>query len=326
VGVLPSRTPLRTLREMTPTLDFVLPGLVRGTVGAFVSPGGVGKSYWMLSAALAISCKIKRAGGCTPLAERIDQLGFPVSQGKVVLFAAEDAQEIIALRAQAMLGEVQLNDEDFEYIDCAGLNVDLMVDEWFSQLLAASRGARLVILDTISRFHALDENSTSDAKLLMAQLERLARESGAAVVYVHHTSKNAALAGAGAMQQAARGSSVLVDNARWAAFLAPMTDVEASRFAIEGSPARYVRWNVSKQNYGAPLEDIWYERQACGVLQAVRMKPRRTVTMQHPPVIMAQAQAPAPEREQVPLAAAAPVEVPPTPAAPTARGAYGGEW
>lgn len=310
---------------MKPVLDFVLPGLVRGTVGALVSPGGVGKSYWTLEAALAIACKVKTGHATAPLAHRIDQFGIPVVQGKVVLFAAEDAQEIISLRAQSMLGAMQVLDEDFDYRDCVGLSLDIMAQECFDQMLAAARGARLVILDTISRFHALDENSTSDAKLLMGQLERLAKESGAAVLYVHHTSKTAALAGAGASQQAARGSSVLVDNARWAAFLAPMSESEARSFTIEGSPARYVRWNVSKQNYGAPLEDVWYERQANGVLQAVRMAPRTAATA--PQAATASILPAAEPAHDLPYAGAQPPASPPAaPVAPSARGVNGGNW
>ena len=318
---------------MTTVLDFVLPGLVRGTVGALVSPGGVGKSFWTLSVALAIGCKVKHGSGYANLAHRIDHLGIPVTQGRVVLFAAEDAEQIIAMRTQAMLGATQVNDEDFDYRDCVGLNIDVMVEDWFAQMLDAARGARLVILDTISRFHNLDENSAADAKRLMAQLERLAQESGAAVIYVHHTSKLAAQSGAGGSQQAARGSSVLVDNARWAAFLAPMSDLEAARFYIEGSPARYVRWNVSKQNYGAALEDVWYAREPSGVLQAVTMKRRKAGAGPAPPVATAslsETAAPAlleaPAQDQPQADAQAPDAPPRAVPELSSGGAFGGTW
>lgn len=41
--------------KMPPPLDFVMPGLVKGTVGSIVSPGGVGKSWFVLEAATSIA-------------------------------------------------------------------------------------------------------------------------------------------------------------------------------------------------------------------------------------------------------------------------------
>lgn len=43
-----------------PALDFVWPGFLAGTVGALVAPGGAGKSFWALEAAMAV------AGGDAP--------------------------------------------------------------------------------------------------------------------------------------------------------------------------------------------------------------------------------------------------------------------
>lgn len=304
-------------------LDFVLPGLIRGTVGALVSPGGVGKSFWTLEVALAIACTVKVGQTFERLDRKVDLTNIKAKQGKVVLFAAEDAAPIVASRVQAALGAVTVNGSDFDYRDCVGLNIDIMVEDWFALVLEASRGARLVILDTISRFHQLDENATHDAKKLMAQLERLATESGAAVLYVHHTSKVAALSGAGAMQQAARGSSVLVDNARWAAFLAPMTEQESKQFDIEGASSEYVRWNISKQNYGASQDDIWYRRRSTGVLEAVRMRARSRAAQP-------EAQPAAPTApEPTPVVATVPVKEPtvtPVAAFPTAKNVNKGNW
>ena len=51
---LPDSVHLKPLMGKQPEpLDFVLPGFVRGTVGGLVSPGGLGKSYWALMAAVA---------------------------------------------------------------------------------------------------------------------------------------------------------------------------------------------------------------------------------------------------------------------------------
>lgn len=253
------------LRDLPCDLDFVLPGLLRGTVGALVSPGGVGKSYWTLALALSMSGS---------MSEPQSLVGLPLPRGKVVLFCAEDAPQVVAQRCRALLGQHESDFPDFTYHDCTGLDNDLMDASCFRALVAAGKGARLIVLDTLARFHTLDENSSQDARRLMARMEQLARETGASVLYLHHTSKVAATSGGGALQQAARGSSVLVDNARWAAFLTPMTQGQAKHFQLEGEAQQYIRWNVSKQNYGAALPDQWYRRRSDGVLVPVRLEPR----------------------------------------------------
>ena len=58
-----------------PTLDFIWPGFLAGTVGALVAPGATGKSFWALEAAMAIACSV--AGG--------DLVGLsPACAGRVV--------------------------------------------------------------------------------------------------------------------------------------------------------------------------------------------------------------------------------------------------
>jgi RecA-family ATPase len=176
-----------------------------------------------------------------------------------------------------------------------------------------------VVLDTLTRFHKLDENSAQDMGRLLSQLERLAAESGASVLFLHHTSKSAVVNGQATLQQAARGSSVLVDNARWSAFLAPMTEQDARSFGVPAAErANYVRWNISKQNYGAPLADIWYRRDEGGVLVPVKFTASR-------PAAGASSAPVANENETVAAASAAPVN-PEPPSLPSAKGAFGGQW
>ena len=62
-----------------PELQFVLPGLLRGTVGAFVAPGASGKSFLALEIAASIAA--------TPVAGADDFNGFginPKSRGGVL--------------------------------------------------------------------------------------------------------------------------------------------------------------------------------------------------------------------------------------------------
>lgn len=270
-----------------PQLDFVLPGFKRGTVGAVVSMGGVGKSYW----GLTVSCDLALATNLS---------GLNLKPGKVLYLAAEDDEDVLALRFKAISSRVERwlsethtlkatqaraklagLEENLDCRSCIGLSIDLVEADWLEQVQKAATGARLLVLDTLSRFHNLDENSAADMKRLMSTLEKLAQRTGAGVLYLHHTSKVAVTQGFGALQQAARGSSVLVDNARWVSFMAPMTEQEARRFGIQPEQReRYVRWNISKQNYGPARPDVWYQRDENGALAAVTLQPQSMSPMQ----------------------------------------------
>lgn len=312
---LPAASNLHALMHAEPVvLDFVLPGFKRATVGGLISPGGVGKSYWTLSVAVSIA------------AGKVDLTGLKPATGKVVVLSAEDSEDILTQRLQAMKTYLpsKLSLKDFDFRSCVGMNIDLMKEEWFAQVLEVAKDARLLVLDTLSRFHSLDENAAPDMKALLAQLERLAQESGAAVLYLHHTSKSSVMSGQGATQQAARGSSVLVDNARWASFLSVMTESEARQFGVPaGERANYVRWNISKQNYGAPMADQWYQRGVGGVLIPYTLTQKKSQEVVVPAAGPAVAMAPTDNPSQPAGEPSAPVVLDPT---KTATGAYDGKW
>ncbi|MBK3780149.1 AAA family ATPase [Paraburkholderia aspalathi] len=269
--IFPSSSNIAALLAQPPAqLAFVLPGLKRGSVGALISPGGTGKSYWALELAVAMS------GGADA-----DLTGLSPATGRVLFLSAEDDEIVLAQRIHAIARclpegvDAQRALARIDYRNCVSRHVDVMDSGWMKALSEAACDTQLVILDTLTRFHGLDENSALDMKRLLAVLEQLASESGATVLFLHHASKAAVMNGMGGAQQAARGSSVLIDNARWAAFLAVMTEAECRRFGIPfEAREQYVRWNVSKQNYAAPMADRWYRRADGGVLLPVTLTAR----------------------------------------------------
>lgn len=243
-----------------PPMDFVLPGLKTGTVGGLVSPGGVGKSMLAMQIALDVATGSNLSG-----------LSIH-GRGPVLLMAGEDPEDVLHTRMHAMgafLDPGHREVADDLYIEsCVGEGVDLAIDSDLRGIERLATGHRLVIFDTLTRFHSLDENKAEDAKFVMSRLEGMAKRTGAAVLFLHHVSKAAALGGMADLQQAARGSSVFVDNARWLAFLATMGEDEAKGFGIDDDERHHwLRFNVSKQNYGRRKGDTWYEREAnSGVL------------------------------------------------------------
>lgn len=242
-----------------PPLDFVLPGFLAGTVGFLVAAGGVGKSQLALEAAFDIAVE----------ASNLLELGLR-RHNRVVILAGEDPKEVLHQRVKAIASHLAPEarnalPEALSIVECVGLGIDIMDAGWYEAISEMTCGARLLIVDTLTRFHSLDENDAKDAKSVMAALEALAKETGAAVLCLHHVNKGAALNGTADLQQAARGSSVFVDNARWLSFVAGVSPEEANKMSSVDK-RRFLRWGVAKQNYGAPVPEQWYERVDQGVL------------------------------------------------------------
>jgi RecA-family ATPase len=139
--------------------------------------------------------------------------------------------------------------------------VNIFNPAWYSKLTKTAEGQRLVILDVLRRFHGEDENNTSAMTRLLGVLEGICGKTDATILFLHHATKAAILAGMGDLQQASRGSSVLTDNTRWQAYLTAMTAAEAKKYHIpEGDRKKYVRFGIAKQNYDRPFDDIWLEK------------------------------------------------------------------
>ncbi|MDO9332584.1 MAG: helicase RepA family protein [Pseudomonas sp.] len=272
-----------------PVLDFIWPGFLVGTVGALVAPGATGKSFWALEAAMSVACgatvECRAAGG--------DLVGLaPRSAGRVVYLAGEDPEIALVGRIHAIGQHLnqqarQAIAENLALEPIMGKRLNVMDDRHLARVIEFCTGARLIVLDTLSRIHSLDENSNGDMARLVATLEHVAASTGASVLYLHHVSKGSAREGQTDQQQAARGASALIDNARWCGFVAKMTEDEAKRLSdrsfdrqpIDNDRRRFfVRFGVSKQNYSTTPVDRWYSQHSGGVLLPVELTETRRDT------------------------------------------------
>lgn len=265
---LPPALNIASLLQCEPApLDFVLPGLLAGTVGAMVSMGGTGKSFWALQAAATVATP-----GIDPLKLK------PARNGKALVLTLEDPEGVLHHRIHALADSIPEKKRsalatNLTVIPAIGKTLDMMDTALFEDLVQRATGYRLIVIDTLSRIHALDENKAGDAARIIGRMEQLAMRTGAAVLYVHHISKMSATNGMSDIQQAARGSSVLVDNCRWQAFMATMSPQEAKAFGIDaGDRMNYVRWNVSKQNYAPAQPNHWLTRGPTGFFQPVNLR------------------------------------------------------
>ena len=235
--------------------------MIAGTVGALVAQGGAGKSWIALELAMAV------AGGPDLLEIGVD------TTGPVLYLPAEDPE--LALRHRLFAAAPQFDDaareqlaETLEIVPLMGQAVDLMVPAWSEAITRMVEGKRLVVVDTLRRFHSGDENSASDMARLLGVMEAICGATGASLLFLHHTGKSAALNGGGGQQQASRGSSVLVDNVRGGQLnLIGMTEAEAKGYEIDLSTRRnYIKLVQAKANFGPPIADRWYRRDDGGLL------------------------------------------------------------
>lgn len=284
-----------------PPREFALPCLRAGTVGGLVSPGGTGKSMLAAQLALMVATGLETIRGISEHAA-----WQHITVGRVHYASFEDGEEEAGARLhsiwqslgnQASADDLKTAAANLSVETLNGLRPPNLLDggEWADWMVQACSGKRLVIIDTLRMAHLGDENDSADMAQLLAVMQGAAMQTGTAVLFLHHISKGAAQSGQGDSQQAARGSSVITDNARGQFFLAPMSEEEAfqdktnpihdfaapipfrDRALHEDDPyggpmrRRYVRFGVAKSNYAAPWPDIWLRRGDNGVLTCAQL-------------------------------------------------------
>jgi RecA-family ATPase len=245
---------LNAFSTTPPPIDYVIPGMVAGTVGALVSPGGSGKS------AFALQLCAQVAGGGDIL-----RLGN-IKTGRATYLPAEDPETIL-LHRLAALGECY--DQNNRERIAGNLLIEpllahhpnILNDDWYAAIKRIAAESRLVVIDTLRMFHNAEENDSGQMTGVVARFKRICADTGASLIFLHHTTKAAALQMQGSEQQASRGSSVLVDNVRWQGYLVNMTAEEAKVYGVDEDMRSYfVRFGISKQNYGKPFQPIWYRK------------------------------------------------------------------
>lgn len=242
-----------TASATRPDLDFVLPGLLAGSVGMIVGQGAVGKSMLALQIGLGVA-----AGG--DYGSIAGGLWTPAKSGPVTIIAGEDSPEILQERLYWLRQAAGIDDADAEVIDrlltvCSGDGLDLRIitktrdgllsGPFHDALKSICAGQRLVVIDPLAFLHDADENDNGAATHLVRVLRQISRETGAAIVVLHHVSKG----GSGDREAwtAARGASALTTAVRWQVNLSPPT---AGDGISDDERDRWVSVLVAKQNYG----------------------------------------------------------------------------
>jgi RecA-family ATPase len=241
-----------------------------GIAGALYSVGGAGKS----TAALDLAVRVAIAGTI-----QNQWFGaFPVEQGGAVVYlSAEEPEDVLHRRLQGIIeavAEQELNKTEVVF-ETARENLFLSnlwgkveslftvkatslepapefgrVKEVLQRVRQMGRPLRLVIIDTRSRFSGAEGSGNALVSREVALYEKLAHDTGATVLILHHVNKSSLQPGGNPMA-ASRGESAFLDCLRFSIHMEPLASEAAARNRIaEEDRANYLVVTNSKQNYG----------------------------------------------------------------------------
>lgn len=255
-----------------------------GRVGIVAGGGGMGKSWALMQLAIAVASGSKWLG----------HFEISTEPGPVLLALAEEELEEMRRRIYWAVSAAELDDDQRKLLarnlyplPLAGISAALTetnearqeVPSTFQAMLRerlerAADPWRLVVLDPISRFAGPDvETDNAAGTRFVRILESLADLSGATIVAAHHTKK--ASRGGASDETALRGSSSLVDGARWVLQMDPVI-VKAEARATKEKPGRpavyadgFAELRLTKRNYSPPMKPVTLRRNPDnGVLRA----------------------------------------------------------
>lgn len=176
--VLTSRYRALDLTKEPPPVRWLVEDFVcRGDIHLLIGEPGIGKSWLTMALAVAV------ANGDSEF------LGLKIAEHGRVLYVDEENPEDLIYDRFTKLGLDRSTARQIRYLNNAGIRLDksdadVLVEE------ALDFEPALVVLDSLTRFHTEDENHAGAmAGLFHNAIKPLARETGAAVVLIHHANK-----------------------------------------------------------------------------------------------------------------------------------------
>lgn len=159
-----------------PEYEWLVKGLIcKGDTTLIVGEPNVGKSWISLSLAVAMADKSSA------------WLGHDMqNHGKVLYIDEENPHDVVYHRLH-QLGAYNL--ENLRYLHRQGIRLDRNFDKLLDEAVAFEPS--MIVLDSLTRFHTKDENNAGEmAGLFNDSINVLCRETGAAVIILHHTNKS----------------------------------------------------------------------------------------------------------------------------------------
>lgn len=217
------------LKDKPPEEDPVVEGLFdMADKVPIIGPSKSRKSFFVLQLALSLA------------AGRPSFLGWTIGRARRVLLVQMEIKESNCHRRIRSMVEAMGIDAH----EVAGrmkiMNSRVAVPA-FSQIELAAREfeAEVIIFDPLYKMLAGDENLAKDMKPTLAEFDRLAERTGAAVVFVHHSTKG--YAGDRAARDRAAGSGVIARDFDSALFISEHrdSDEKAALFVVDTMSRNY---------------------------------------------------------------------------------------
>lgn len=172
-------TPASELTEKPKPIDWLIKGVIeRESIGMVFGPPANGKSLIVLD--WGFCCAAGR-----------DWEGRPTKKTAVVILAGEGhagyARRLKALEQKYRLSSpnsLLLSDQSAQLDDSGSC------DDVVKAIQETGLDVGLVVVDTLNRNFASDENSSKDVAVFISNLERFFKPLGAAVIVVHHSGHN----------------------------------------------------------------------------------------------------------------------------------------
>jgi RecA-family ATPase len=176
---------------------WLVEGLIRkASLGICGAPPKCGKTWLCLAMAQAISTG-------TPFLGR-----FKVYKSRVLFLELEDSSRMLAERSIALMRGHGIPEPEPGFLNFMLDQVRIDTPDGVENLRRAlsETQAKFLIIDTLNRSHAMNENLQVHASQLISTLDKLRREFQCCIIAVHHLAKSAK---GGQGGRALRGSSVI---------------------------------------------------------------------------------------------------------------------
>ena len=159
-----------------PEYEWLVKGLIcKGDTTLIVGEPNVGKSWISLSLAVAMA-----NGHDTWVGHELS------NHGKVLYVDEENPHDVVYHRLKQLGAE---NVDNLRYLHRQGVRLDRNFDRLLDE--AITYQPTMIVLDSLTRFHTKDENNAGEmAGLFNDSINVLCRETGAAVLILHHTNKS----------------------------------------------------------------------------------------------------------------------------------------
>ena len=170
-----SRFKVLDLTADPPPVRWVVQDMIcRGDIHMLIGEPSIGKSWLTMGMSIAV------AGGT-------EFLGRDTEQGRVLYVDEENPEDLIYHRLHK-LGLTKELAKNIRYLSNLSIRLDKQADELVTEAL--DYDPTLIVLDSLTRFHTEDENNAGAMGALFNNaLMPLARQTGAAVVVIHHANK-----------------------------------------------------------------------------------------------------------------------------------------